>query len=113
MTQTSEILTFTEIDAELFQHDDGEFPDYITIVTLDEVDEVVTDTIKRMLFFFREHSDVVKVVMAFAHEIGSEDGEDNIVLTPSMLVLVLSYNEERKRIICLELATSKEAFSVH
>ena len=113
MTQTSEILNLTEIDAELFQHEDGEFPHIITLVTMANIEEVVAHTINNMMDLFEEYSEYVTISHKYAKFMGSEDEDNDITLTPATLVLLLSYSQDRQRIIILELADSKEHFSVH
>ena len=114
MTQTTnEILTLTTIEAELFQHDDGEFPHIITLVTMAHIEDIVAHTINNMMELFKEYSEYVTVSHKYAKFLGSEDENDDITLTPATLVLLLSYSKDRQRIIILELADSKEHFSVH
>jgi hypothetical protein len=113
MSPANDILTFTHIDSELFKHDDGEFPGFITIVTAPYPADVVTETVQRMMTFFEEYVDIVSVSNVRTSEISHGDGSADTLLTPSTLVLLLRYSEDRERLIILELATSRETLLIH
>lgn len=112
MTQISEIITLTDIDAELFENSKGEFPTLLTFITLTNPDDIVKHAIRRMLDFFDDYSEPITVDFAFAAEIvHADDSKDT--LTPATLGILVQYNEDQERMIILELADSIEHFSIH
>jgi hypothetical protein len=113
VTQTDNIITFTEVTAELFEHDDGEFPSLISVVTAPLTSEIVDSLITRMLPLFDESTDLVEVTFLHATKITHKESSEDTLLTPNTLVLILGYSEERERVITLELASTKEELRIH
>ena len=116
MPPTSEVISLTTIEPELFQNDEGKFPTLITLVTAYKPDDIVTAVLNRMDALFTEYhktnpNDLTVIVDSASH-IKDTDGDIQAIITPDTLVLLLDYGAD-SRMITLQLGTSPNDFTVH
>ena len=125
MTQTTtKLIEFTQLEANFFHYDEGgDLPYAMFLAASPTPDPVVENTIKKITDFWTEYlrnnptdnvdlSRISTTKISYGH---SEDDDNltDIIITPDTLVMILSYSEDRERIVTLELSSMPGSFTVH
>ena len=122
MNSETSIISFTHLGANFFQYDEeGELPFAMCIVASLNPDIIVENTITKITEFWSEYLrqnpidniDLTRITTSKISYGYSEEEMTDIIINPDTLVMILSYSDERERVITLELASTPEQFTLH
>ena len=124
MNQETKLISFTKLEANFFQYDEsGDLPFAIFIAAAPHPDFIVENTILKITEFWTEYSqqylgneiDLSRISTTEISYGNSKDTADltDIKITSNTLILILSYSEDRERLITLELSDNPETFTLH